>query len=60
MKLTGGCYCKQIRYSFEGDVMASLHREGEVVSTSHEDAGIRVRARLADAARGRLTEFVVQ
>ncbi|MGA1656124.1 MAG: GTPase HflX, partial [Ilumatobacteraceae bacterium] len=43
-----------------GDVMASLHREGEVVSTSHEDGGIRVRARLADAARGRLTEFVVQ
>ncbi|MGA1260204.1 MAG: GTPase HflX, partial [Ilumatobacteraceae bacterium] len=43
-----------------GDVMASLHREGEVVSTSHEEGGIRVRARLADAARGRLTEFVVQ
>jgi GTP-binding protein HflX len=42
-----------------GDVMASLHREGEVVSTSHEDGGIRVRARLADASRGRLTEFVV-
>ncbi|MFZ9867485.1 MAG: GTPase HflX [Ilumatobacteraceae bacterium] len=43
-----------------GDVMASLHREGEVVSTSHEEGGIRVRARLADASRGRLTEFVVQ
>jgi len=42
-----------------GDVMASIHREGEVVSTSHEDAGIRVRARLADASRGRLTEFIV-
>jgi GTP-binding protein HflX len=42
-----------------GDVMASLHREGEVVSTSHEDGGIRVRARLADASRGRLTEFIV-
>ncbi len=42
-----------------GDVMASLHREGEVVSTSHEDGGIRVQARLADASRGRLTEFVV-
>jgi len=43
-----------------GDVMASIHREGEVVSTTHEDGGIRVRARLADASRGRLTEFVVQ
>jgi len=42
-----------------GDVMASIHREGEVVSTTHEDGGIRVRARLADASRGRLTEFVV-
>ena len=42
-----------------GDVMASIHREGEVVSTTHEDAGIRVRARLADASRGRLTEFIV-
>jgi GTP-binding protein HflX len=42
-----------------GDVMASIHREGEVVSTSHEDAGIRVRARLADASRGRLTDFIV-
>jgi len=42
-----------------GDVMASLHREGEVVSTSTEDGGIRVRARLSDASRGRMTEFVV-
>ncbi|MFM7891142.1 MAG: GTPase HflX, partial [Actinomycetota bacterium] len=42
-----------------GDVMAAIHREGEVVSTRHEDGGIRVRARLADASRGRLTEFVV-
>jgi GTP-binding protein HflX len=42
-----------------GDVMAAIHREGEVVSTAHEDAGIRVRARLADASRGRLTDFIV-
>jgi len=42
-----------------GDVMASIHREGEVVSTSHEEGGIRVRARLADASRGRLTDFIV-
>lgn len=42
-----------------GDVMASLHREGEVVSTTHEEQGIRVRARLSEASRGRLTEFVV-
>ena len=42
-----------------GDVLASVHREGEVVSTSHEDGGVRVRARLADASAGRLSEFVV-
>jgi GTP-binding protein HflX len=43
-----------------GDVMAAIHREGEVVSTSHEDSGIRVRARLSDASAGRLAEFVVK
>src|SRR5262249_48967560 len=42
-----------------GDVLASVHREGEVVSTAHEAHGIRVRARLADASAGRLDEFVV-
>jgi GTP-binding protein HflX len=42
-----------------GDIMASIHREGEVVSTFHEDDGIRVRARLSDASAGRLAEFTV-
>ena len=37
-----------------GDVLASVHREGEVVSTAHESAGVRVRARLAEASVGRL------
>jgi hypothetical protein len=36
-----------------------VHREGEVVSTAHEDGGVRVRARLADASVGRLSEYVV-
>ena len=43
-----------------GDVMAAIHREGEVVSTSHEEGGIRVRARLSDASAGRLAEFLVK
>ncbi len=43
-----------------GDVIAAIHREGEVVSTFHEDTGIRVRARLSDASVGRLSEFVSQ
>ena len=42
-----------------GDVLASVHREGEVVSTFHDTQGVRVRARLADASVGRLSEFVV-
>jgi GTP-binding protein HflX len=42
-----------------GDVLAAIHREGEVVSTFHDDGGVRVRARLADASAGRLAEFVV-
>ena len=42
-----------------GDVIASVHREGEVVSTTETEAGLRVRARLSDASVGRLGEFVV-
>ena len=41
MKLTGGCYCKQIRYSFEGDVMASLQchcRECQYIAGGHPNA----------------------
>ena len=38
-----------------GDVLAAVHREGEVVSTTEEDAGTRVRARLDPAAAGKLT-----
>ena len=42
-----------------GDVLASVHREGEVVSTTEDADGFRVRARLSDASAGRLSEFVV-
>jgi GTPase len=42
-----------------GDALASVHREGEVVSTAHEDGGVRIRARLDEASAGRLAEFVV-
>ena len=43
-----------------GDIVATVHREGEVVSTANEDSAMRVRARLADASAGRLSEFVVR
>jgi GTP-binding protein HflX len=42
-----------------GDLVAAVHREGEVLSTHHDEGGVRVRARLADASAGRLSEFVV-
>ncbi len=42
-----------------GDVLASVHREGEVVSTTETELGYRVRARLSEASAGRLSEFLV-
>jgi len=42
-----------------GDILAAIHREGEVVSIVPEDAGTRVRARLSEASAGRLADFVV-
>ena len=42
-----------------GDVLAAIHREGEVVSTTDGPAHLRVRARLSDASAGRLADFVV-
>ncbi len=42
-----------------GDVLAAIHREGEVVSTTDEPDQMRVRARLSEASAGRLADFVV-
>ena len=42
-----------------GDVLASIHREGEIVSTTDEPDAMRIRARLSEASTGRLSEFVV-
>jgi len=41
-----------------GDIVAAVHREGEVVSTVNEDGGMRIRARLSAASAGRLDQFV--
>jgi GTP-binding protein HflX len=40
-----------------GDVLAALHRAGEVLVEVHDEAGTRVRARLSQAAAGRFAEF---
>lgn len=42
-----------------GDIVASVHREGEVLVESATDEGVRLRARLDDDAASRLREFVV-
>ncbi len=42
-----------------GDIVAAVHREGEVVSLEEGDGGLRIRARLSQASAGRLREFVV-
>ncbi|HEX7166056.1 MAG TPA: GTPase HflX [Acidimicrobiales bacterium] len=43
-----------------GDVVAAVHREGEVLMESHEDDGTRLRARLGEAGGARFREFVVE
>lgn len=42
-----------------GDIIASVHREGEVVSTTEGPTSLRVRARLSEASTGRLVDYVV-
>ncbi|MFK8026021.1 MAG: GTPase HflX [Ilumatobacter sp.] len=43
-----------------GDVLASVHREGEVVSTTDGETAWTMRARLSDASAGRLSDFVTK
>ena len=42
-----------------GDVLASLHREGEVLVETATEEGMRVRARLDEASVSRLRDYVV-
>lgn len=51
-------YSLSVPYA-RGDVLAAVHREGEVISTDDGDAAWRIEARLSDASVGRLEEFVV-
>jgi GTPase len=43
-----------------GDVLAALHRDGEVLIEVHADHGTRVRARIDDVDLGRFREFVAE
>jgi len=40
-----------------GDILAALHRAGEVLVEVHGDRATRVRARLSEAAAGRFSEY---
>ena len=42
-----------------GDVIAAVHREGEVLVEQHEEGGTRLRARLDSAGEARFREFLV-
>jgi len=42
-----------------GDVVAAVHREGEVLLEQHEEGGTRLRARLEPAGRARFREWEV-
>lgn len=42
-----------------GDIVAAIHREGEVVLMEDAPNGLHMRARLSEASEGRLREFVV-
>ena len=41
-----------------GDVLAALHRDGQVLVEVHADEGTRVQARLGNSERARYVEFV--
>jgi GTP-binding protein HflX len=43
-----------------GDIIAAVHREGEVVLSAPEDDGELLRVRLDDAGKARFREFVVR
>ena len=41
-----------------GDVVAAVHREGEVLMEQHEEGGTRIRARLDEVSKDLLAEFI--
>jgi len=43
-----------------GDVLAQVHREGQVLSESAEEQGMRLRARLEPASLGALREYLTE
>ena len=60
-RLRGLSQITELRIPFErGDVLAALHREGEVLVETATDDGMVVRARLDDISVSKLREWVVE
>jgi len=59
-RLRGLSSITELLVPFErGDILALVHREGEVLVEAPTDDGMRVRARLDEVAVTKLREFVV-
>ncbi len=42
----------------KGEILAAVHREGEMVSIEHTEAGTVIRVRMDDAGRGKFREYI--
>ena len=59
-RLRAAAHVVELLVPFErGDVIAALHREGEVIDEEHTDGGTRIRVRVDQAGANRFTEFLV-
>ena len=59
-RLRAAAHVVELLVPFErGDVIAALHREGEVIDEEHTDGGTRIRVRVDRAGANRFTEFLV-
>ncbi len=56
----GSVLCELFVPYNRGDIAASIHREGEVLSESSEESGMRFNARLEPDSLSRLEEFVIE
>ena len=41
-----------------GEILAAVHREGEMISIEHTEAGTVIRVRMDDAGRGKFREYI--
>ena len=59
-RLRAGSAVTELLVPFErGDVMAAVHREGQVLVEVPEEGGVRMRARLDETSASRLADYVI-